>query len=61
MPFGTVVTVPGYGRVRCEDRGSGVKGRRLDVLLPTHAEARAWGVKNLKCGVEKRRANHGEK
>ena len=61
IPFGTVVRIPGYGTVRCEDRGSGVKGRRLDVLLPTHAEARAWGVKNLKCGVEKRRANHGEK
>jgi 3D (Asp-Asp-Asp) domain-containing protein len=45
MPFGTLVTVPGYGTVRCEDRGGAIRGRRLDVLFPTHAEARAWGVR----------------
>jgi 3D (Asp-Asp-Asp) domain-containing protein len=47
MPFGTVLEVPGYGVVKCEDRGGAIRGRRLDVLMPTHAEARAWGVKQL--------------
>ena len=49
MPFGTVVAVPEYGVVKCEDRGGAIRGRRLDVLFPTHAEARAWGVRRLQC------------
>lgn len=47
MPFGTVLAIPGYGTVRCEDRGGAIKGNRLDVLFPTHKEALAWGVKHL--------------
>ena len=45
IPFGTVVEVPGYGRCKVEDRGGAIRGKRLDVLFQTHAEARAWGVK----------------
>jgi 3D (Asp-Asp-Asp) domain-containing protein len=48
MLFGTVLDIPGYGLVRCEDRGGAIRGRRLDVLMPTHAEALAWGVKRFK-------------
>jgi 3D (Asp-Asp-Asp) domain-containing protein len=48
MPFGTVLAIPGYGRVRCEDRGGAIKGQRLDVLFPTHEQALAWGVKTLR-------------
>ena len=48
MPFGQVLEIPGYGRVRCEDRGGAIKGQRLDVLFPTHEQALAWGVKTLR-------------
>lgn len=51
IPFGTVLDVPGYGRVKVEDRGGSIKGNRLDVLFPTHAEALEWGVRNLNVEV----------
>ena len=44
IPFGVVIEVPGYGRARVEDRGGAIKGMHLDVLLPTHRQARQWGV-----------------
>jgi len=50
LPFGTLLSVPGYdsGRiVPVLDRGGAIKGRRLDVLYPTHAIARKWGVQKL--------------
>ena len=48
FPFGTLIQIPGYagGRwVRVEDRGGAIKGNRLDVFFPTHAEALRWGVR----------------
>jgi len=51
IPFGAIVSVPGYGLVRCEDRGGAIRGRRLDVLMPDHAEALAWGVRHVQCVV----------
>ena len=50
LPFGTIVTVPGYndGRpVQVLDRGGRIKGNRLDVLYPAHQIARNWGVREL--------------
>ncbi len=56
LPLGSMLTIPGYGGktaggteriVPVLDRGGKIKGRRLDVLFPTHEEARAWGVKKL--------------
>lgn len=50
LPFGTIVTVPGYhgGQpVQVLDRGGKIKGPRLDVLYPTHEIARRWGVQRL--------------
>lgn len=50
MPFGTVLTVPGYNQgqpVPVLDRGGKIKGHRLDVLFPTHKAALAWGVREL--------------
>ena len=46
IPFGTMLVIPGYndGRpVEVLDRGGAIKGNRLDVYFPTHAEARRWG------------------
>ncbi|MBE3040551.1 MAG: 3D domain-containing protein [Chloroflexi bacterium] len=47
IPFGTVLDIPGYGRVKAEDRGGAIKGLRLDVLFPTHKDALQWGVQYL--------------
>ena len=53
LPFGTMVTVPGYNGgqpVPVLDRGGAIKEGRMDVFFPTHQEALNWGVRV--CGVE---------
>lgn len=50
LPFGSLVSVPGYASddvVPVLDRGGAIKGARLDLLYPTHAIAREWGVQRL--------------
>jgi 3D (Asp-Asp-Asp) domain-containing protein len=54
LPFGTVITIPGYngGRpVPVLDRGGKIKGSRIDVLYPTHEIARGWGAQWLDVDV----------
>lgn len=54
LPFGSLVSVPGYADgevVPVLDRGGAIKGRRLDVLYPTHEIARRWGRQKLKVTV----------
>ncbi len=48
IPFGTVLKIPGYGVAAVQDRGGAITGNRLDVLFPTHEEAKQWGVQWLK-------------
>ncbi len=50
LPFGTLVSVPGYDAaapVPVLDRGGKIKGRRLDLLFPAHEAARRWGKRWL--------------
>ena len=50
LPFGTLLSVPGYHDSRAVpvlDRGGVIKGHRLDVLFPTHEAALQWGVRRL--------------
>lgn len=50
LPFGSLVSVPGYDQQRVVpvlDRGAAIKGMELDVLFPTAKEARQWGVQRL--------------
>ena len=47
FPYGTQLNVPGYGEGVVEDTGSRVKGYRIDVWFPTHAEAQAWGSREM--------------
>ncbi len=54
LPFGTIVSVPGYHDgelVPVLDRGGRIKGNRLDVLFPTHKQARKFGVRWLNVPV----------
>ena len=51
LPYGTMLTIPGYAEnsiVPVLDCGGAIKGKRLDLLFPTHEEARQWGVKTVK-------------
>ncbi len=45
IPFGTPLTVQGYGYAVVADRGGAITGRKLDVLFKTHQEALNWGVR----------------
>ena len=74
-PFGTIMTIPGYGRAVVKDRGGAIqeagktlsrgmhvgkdpvpvrklKYDRLDVLMPTHREAKRWGCKIVTVKIE---------
>lgn len=54
LPLGSMITIPGYDNAQIVpvlDRGGKIKGNHLDVLFPTHEEARAWGVKRIKVTV----------
>ncbi len=46
ISFGTRLYVDGYGHALACDRGSSIKGNRIDLFFNTRAEALAWGVRN---------------
>jgi len=63
LPFGTMVSVPGYsgGRpVPVLDRGGAIKGHRLDVLFTTHERAMRWGVQHLDVTIWEEVGKKGE-
>jgi 3D (Asp-Asp-Asp) domain-containing protein len=43
FPFGTIMHIPGYGYGRVEDRGSAIKGGKIDLFFRRHSEALQWG------------------
>lgn len=50
LAYGSMLTVDGYDNekiVPVLDCGGAIKGRRLDLLFPTHEQARQWGVKRI--------------
>ena len=47
IPLGTKLFVPGYGRAIAADVGVGIKGRIIDLWMPTDAAARRWGRKTV--------------
>ncbi len=47
IPFGTHMTIPGYGEGVAADTGSAIKGARIDVWVPTEAQAQQWGVQTI--------------
>lgn len=54
LPFGSMISITGYDGgqvVPVLDRGGAIKGNHLDVLFPTHEQARAWGVKKVRITV----------
>ena len=51
IPMGTKLYVEGYGYAIAADKGSGVKGKFIDVFFNTREEAIKWGVKYLKVKI----------
>jgi 3D (Asp-Asp-Asp) domain-containing protein len=47
IPLGTRMTIPGYGEAVAADMGSAIKGLRIDVWVPTAAEAAQWQWKTV--------------
>jgi peptidoglycan DL-endopeptidase CwlO len=47
IPFGTHMTIPGYGEGVAADTGSAIIGARIDVWVPTEAQANQWGVQTI--------------
>jgi 3D (Asp-Asp-Asp) domain-containing protein len=52
-PFGTVMYIPGYGYGVVEDRGSAIKGPKLDLFFKKRKEALEWGRQHVKVRVWK--------
>ena len=50
-PFGTIMHVPGYGWGEVHDRGSAIKGNRIDLFFSSHSKALEWGRRTLKVKV----------
>jgi 3D (Asp-Asp-Asp) domain-containing protein len=52
--FGTKLLIPGYAggnAVEVVDRGGAIKGNHIDLFMPTHQQAVAWGNKWMQVTV----------
>jgi 3D (Asp-Asp-Asp) domain-containing protein len=47
IPLGTPMHVPGYGQAIAADVGTAIKGRIIDLWMPTDAAARKWGRRTV--------------
>jgi 3D (Asp-Asp-Asp) domain-containing protein len=48
IPLGTRLYIPGYGFALAADRGSAIKGMRIDLCFATYGEAIRFGRRRLK-------------
>lgn len=51
IPLGTKVYVEGYGYAVAADTGSAIKGYKIDIFIPSKAEAYRWGVRKVKIRI----------
>ena len=47
IPFGTRLSIPGYGTGVAADTGSAIRGPTIDLWFPTQAQALAWGRRTV--------------
>ena len=47
IPLGSRMHVPGYGKSIAADVGTAIKGRIIDLWMPTNAAARKWGRRTV--------------
>ncbi|MBA7533866.1 hypothetical protein ES705_26112 [subsurface metagenome] len=51
LRMGQMIWVKGYGLGKCNDRGSAIKGWKIDLCFETLQEAKEWGRKLIKVYV----------
>lgn len=51
IPLGTEMWIPGYGWGVAADTGGAIKGLRIDVWVPTEADAIAWGWREVEITI----------
>ncbi|RHW43519.1 LysM peptidoglycan-binding domain-containing protein [Neobacillus notoginsengisoli] len=51
IPLGSKVYVPGYGEAIAGDKGSAMRGNKIDVFIPDRKKALQWGTKTVKIKV----------
>lgn len=51
IPYGAKIYIPGYGWGTALDRGSAIKGNKIDVWFPTLRECINWGIRTVKIKV----------
>ncbi|KYG33287.1 G5 and 3D domain-containing protein [Alkalihalobacillus trypoxylicola] len=51
IPLGSRVEVEGYGTAIAGDTGGSINGNKIDVHVPTKAEANRWGRKQVKVTI----------
>ncbi|WP_026693419.1 3D domain-containing protein [Peribacillus kribbensis] len=53
IPLGSKVYVPGYGYAVAADKGSSVRGNKIDVFISNKSKALQWGRKTVKIKIMK--------
>jgi 3D (Asp-Asp-Asp) domain-containing protein len=46
IPLGSKIDIAGVGDRVAQDTGGAIKGRRLDIWLPTASDCARWGVQS---------------
>lgn len=53
LPCGTVINIEGIGRRVVQDKGSAIRGNRLDIWFSSHEAALEFGRRTVEVEVEK--------
>ncbi|MDN4495393.1 G5 and 3D domain-containing protein [Ureibacillus aquaedulcis] len=51
IPLGSKVWVEGYGNAIAADKGSAIKGNKIDVFIGSNSKANSWGRKKVRIKV----------
>ncbi|MFS0865379.1 ubiquitin-like domain-containing protein [Fredinandcohnia sp. 179-A 10B2 NHS] len=51
IPLGTKVYVEGYGYAIAADKGTNIKGNKIDVFFPEKSQAYRWGQRKVKIQI----------
>ena len=54
LPIGTTVYIDGMGTFTVKDRGGAIKGRRIDIWMPSTSQALKFGHRNIKLRIVSR-------
>ncbi len=51
IPLGSKVWVEGYGNAIAADKGSAIKGNKIDVFIGSESQANSWGRKKVRIKI----------